>query len=93
MKSDKGACKRYSTGVSAQGMAGQALKAAASFDLPMSFLDKYENVQQSIVMTNISKIKKANYNLCSLTRWMMNGWTMEGTKRAIIMTSPKGVQI
>lgn len=66
-------------GVSATtGMNGAPVVAAKEMDIPVEHCDKTGQKLKRMIFKDVSYLKGANFNLCSLTKMMIEGWTMVG---------------
>jgi len=72
------------------GIEGEASRCVSQADLPGIICDRHGNEKQQITLRKMRHNSKANINLLSLTKLLMDGWTMTGDANAIMMG--KGVQ-
>ena len=54
-------------------------------DLPGIICDKHGNEKQHVTLKKARYIPKANFNMLSLTKLLMNGWEMSGDADVIVM--------
>ena len=67
------------------GIDGEASKCASQVDLPGILRDKKGNEKDPVTFTSMWYNSKANFNLNSLTKLIMDGWIMTGDKNGIVM--------
>ena len=75
-KSKKGARSVKDTNSTSVGHAGPAVKATSTIEVPGRFLEKDGSPGMKAVLTEVSYNKGLNFNLFSLTRMLVNGWTV-----------------
>ena len=68
------------------GVTGGTIKASMEMDIPTKHCDKFGKGEKRIVFKNVSYLENGNYNLCSLSRMMQEGWSMYGGDNGIEMT-------
>jgi hypothetical protein len=61
---------------STTGMHGVPIASSKEMDIPVEHCDKSGNAIRQMVITDVSYLKGANFNLCSLTKMMEEGWGM-----------------
>jgi len=67
------------------GIEGEASRCVSQVDLPGIICDRHGNEKQHITLKKMRYNPKANFNLLSLTKLLMDGWTMTGDANAIVM--------
>ena len=75
------------------GIEGEASKCACQVDLPGIICDKHGNEMQHVTLTKMKYNPKANFNLLSLMKLLMNGWEMRGDADAIVMRKGRSAEI
>ena len=63
---------------STAGMNGAPVASAKEMDIPVEHCDKNRQKLRKMIFKDVSFLKGANFNLCSLTKMMNKGWTMAG---------------
>jgi len=64
---------------------GETSRCASQVDLPGIKCDKHGNELQHVTLKKMRYNPKANFNLLSLTKLLMDGWTMNGDAKEIVM--------
>ena len=67
------------------GIEGKASKCHSEVDIPGTICDKYGNEVQDVTLRKCRYTPNSNFNLLSLTKLLMDGWTMNGNNNAIVM--------
>ena len=72
--------------ISTHGITGETIKPDNEIDIECVHYDQYGNVSQSgLTFSGVSYMKGCNYNLCSLSKMLQDGWKMSGNTKAITM--------
>ena len=83
-KSNNGAKNVKANGSQSLGHAGKAVEATNTMDLPGQFIGKDGSSGMKATLTDVNYNPKYNFNLLSLTRLLMNGWSItSGDKTGI----------
>ena len=65
------------TGIVSLGHVGKALKATRTIDLPGQYVTKDGTLGLKATLTDVNFNETHNFNLMSLTRLLMRGWSIE----------------
>jgi len=83
---DKTECiNEQENNVLSSGIEGEVSKCASQVDLPGIICDEHGNELQHVTLKKMRQNPKANFNLLSLTKLFMDGWTMNRDANAIVM--------
>ena len=83
---DKTGCiNETENGALSVGIEGEASKCVSQVDLPGIICDKHGNEKLHVTLKKMRFNPKANFNLLSLTKLIMDGWKMTGDEEAIVM--------
>lgn len=63
---------------STTGVSGDAINSEKEMDIRTQHCDKYGNFQRQVMFKDVSYLKGANYNLCSIASMLQNGWKLSG---------------
>ena len=67
------------------GIEGEASKCVSQVDLPGILCEKKGNEKDPVTFKSMRYNPKANFNIISLTKLIMDGWIMTGDKNGIVM--------
>ena len=73
-------------------LSGKAVAAQKDIDLPGVLCDKYGNKLQPVNLTEVGFTPDSNFNLCSITRLLVDVWQLKGNIDALSV-SKGGVTI
>ena len=77
---------------SSYGHTGEAVETSFTMDIPGQFIDKNGAQGVHATLRDVSYNPKYNFNLCSLTKLLQNGWALSGNQHMIV-AEKDGIQI
>jgi hypothetical protein len=85
-KSARGGTNVRAPSAAAQGITGPAIAAESKMDLPSIVCDRFGQEQSRVTLTNVSCRKGNNFNLFSVGRCLINGWSLSGRSEELVLT-------
>ena len=92
-KSNCGATNVKSNGSQSLGHSGKSMEAMNTMDLPGQFLGKDGSLGTKPTLTEVNYNDKYNFNLLSLTRLLMNGWSITRGDNTRITIESESVKV
>jgi len=83
--SKEGCVNEQENNALSMGIEGKASKCHSEVDIPGTICNKYGNEVQDVTLKKRRYNPKANFNLLSSTKSLMDGWIMTGDQNAIVM--------